>query len=53
MSAQILSQEGITKERLALYPLFDLKFLDWLFEQFPAQTLPIYLAHLRFEKPRV
>lgn len=39
------------KERLKLYPLFTIEFLDWLFDQFPAQEMPIYLAHFRFTKP--
>lgn len=51
MNAQILTKDGVTKERLALYPLFDVQFLDWLYAQFPAETLPIYLAHFRFTKP--
>lgn len=51
MNAQILTKDGVTREQLALYPLFDVQFLDWLYAQFPAQTLPIYLAHFRFTKP--
>jgi hypothetical protein len=47
----VLTKDVITKERLALYPLFDLKFLDWLYAQFPAEELPVYLAHFRFETP--
>lgn len=41
----------MSKERLQLYPLFSIEFLDWLFEQFPERELPIYLAHFRFIKP--
>ncbi len=51
MNAQILTKDGVTKERLALYPLFSLEFLDWLYAQFPAESLPIYLAHFSFDKP--
>jgi hypothetical protein len=51
VNAQILTKDGVTKERLALYPLFDVQFLDWLYAQFPAETLPVYLAHFRFTKP--
>jgi hypothetical protein len=52
VNAQILTKEAVTKHQLALYPLFDLQFLDWLYAQFPTETLPIYLAHFRFDKPR-
>jgi hypothetical protein len=51
-NAQVLTKDAVTKERLALYPLFDPKFLNWLYAQFPAEHLPIYLAHFRFEMPR-
>jgi len=50
-NAQVLSKEPVSKERLKLYPLFSVEFLDWLFEQFPGHELPIYLAHFRFIKP--
>jgi len=43
----------VTKDQLKLYPLFTLEFLDWLFDQFPEQEMPIYLAHFRFIKPIV
>jgi hypothetical protein len=43
--AHILSKEAVSKERLKLYPLFSVEFLDWLFAQFPEQELPVYLAH--------
>jgi hypothetical protein len=48
--AHTLSKEAVSKERLKLYPLFSVEFLDWLFAQFPEQELPVYLAHFRFTK---
>jgi hypothetical protein len=51
INAQILTKDAVSKERLKLYPLFTVEFLDWLFEQFPEHEFPIYLAHFRFTKP--
>jgi hypothetical protein len=46
-----MTKEPVTKDQLKLYPLFTIEFLDWLFDQFPEQEMPVYLAHFRFTRP--
>ncbi|MBI4280069.1 MAG: hypothetical protein HY660_16580 [Armatimonadetes bacterium] len=44
-------RQALDKERLKLYPLFTVEFLDWLFNHLGEDCTPISTVHFSMVKP--